>query len=73
LNWDNNWKIFASEIWPLYSVDNIGSYFENGKTEAILAKWGRKNTTTSQLLQVLVKMERYDIIIYFEEKYFSIK
>jgi hypothetical protein len=70
---DNNWKIFASEIWSLYSVDNIRSRFENGKTEAILAKWGRKNTTTSQLMQILLKMERHDIIIYLEEKYPSIK
>jgi hypothetical protein len=70
---ENNWKIFASEIWPSYSVDNIRDHLENGKTEAILAKWGRNNTTTSQLLQVLVKMERKDIIIYLEEKYPSIK
>jgi hypothetical protein len=54
-------------------VDKIRGRFENGKTEAILAKWGRKNTTTSQLLQVLIKMERQDIILYLEEKYPSIK
>jgi hypothetical protein len=38
LNLDNNWKIFASEIWPSYSVDDIRGCFENRKTEAILAK-----------------------------------
>jgi hypothetical protein len=54
LDLDNDWMKFASEIWPLYSLADIRSQFEEkGKTEAILTKWGRKNATTSQLLEVL--------------------
>jgi hypothetical protein len=64
---------FASEIWPLYSFPDIRYHFEEKKTEAILAKWGKKGATTSQLLQVLIQMKRIDIIIRLEKKYPSIK
>jgi hypothetical protein len=74
LNLDNEWMKFASEIWPLYSLYQIRGHFENkGKTEAILAKWGKEDATTSQLLQVLIQMERIDIIKDLKEKYPSIK
>jgi hypothetical protein len=73
LNLDNNWMNFASEIWPLYSLDDIRCRFEERKTEAILAKWGKKGATTSQFLQVLIQMKRNDIIINLKGKYPSVK
>jgi hypothetical protein len=73
LNLDNNWMKFASEIWLSYSLNDIRRRFEKRKTEAILAKWGKKGATTSQFLHVLIQMKRNDIIINLEEKYPSIK
>jgi hypothetical protein len=73
LNLDNNWMNFAAEIWPSYSLNDIRHRFEERKTEAILAKWGKKGATTSQFLQILFQMKRNDIIINLEVKYPSIK
>ena len=71
---DNNWKLFAAEVWPKYSEMDIRSYFEeSGKMAAILAKWGEEGATTSQLLQILKRIERNDVIQFLEDKYPSIR
>ena len=70
----NNWRQFATEVWQDYTEMDIRSRFEEkGKMEAILAKWGKKEATTSQLLQILTKIGREDVIAFVEEKYPSIR
>jgi hypothetical protein len=71
---DNNWKQFATEVWPTYREMDIKSRFEErGKMDAIMLKWGKKGATTSQLIQILVKIGRNDVVSSLEEKYPSIR
>jgi hypothetical protein len=65
----NNWMTIAAEIWPDYNLLNIRRYFEKGKMESILEKWGSEGATTSQLFEILIKVGRKDIIITLQEDY----
>jgi hypothetical protein len=66
---NNNWMAIAVEIWPDYSFLDIRRYFEEGKMQSILDKWGSEGATTSQLFEILIKVGRKDIIIALQKNY----
>ncbi len=70
---DNNWMLFAREVWPEYSELDIRSRFEEGRMKRILEKWGKEGATTLQLLQILIQIERNDVVLSLEEKFPSIR
>jgi len=51
----------------------IKSEFKEGKMSTILEKWGMKDATTTQLLQILNKINRKDLIDDLQKQFPSIK
>jgi len=68
-----NWKDFAAEAWPNMSMIDIMSRFEAGKMDAILEKMGYEGETTARLFQILVKVERRDVILELRKEYPSLR
>jgi len=65
----NDWKLFATEIWPEFTIVDQEIYSKNGKMEKVLKVWGSQGAKTSQLFDILNKLNRKDILIQLEEHY----
>jgi hypothetical protein len=70
MNLDNNWMLFAAELWPSFSKLELRINFEeSGRMEAVLRKWGSEGATTVGLFHMINKIGRKDLILYLQEKF----
>jgi len=65
----NDWKVFASEIWPQFTIVDQEIFSKNGKMEKVLKVWGSQGAKTSQLFNILNTLNRKDILIQLGEHY----
>ena len=68
-----NWKDFAAEAWPNMSMRDIISRFEAEKMESVLEQMGFECETTVKLFQILIKIERRDVIVDLQKEYPSLR
>jgi hypothetical protein len=79
INWmnyrktNNNWEELAMRIWPEMTDIDYGFFEENGKTKAILKRWGVEGGKTKDLLSILQDMDRKDVLVELEKQYPSIR
>ena len=59
---EGDWKEFASEIWPKVSLAKLEVKFHEDKIAAILREWGQEDGKTEELLKILQKMRRCDVL-----------
>ena len=59
-------------IWPKMTDIDCGFFEENGKTKAILERWGDEGGTTENLLSILRDMDRKDVLAELEKQYPSV-
>lgn len=69
----NDWSVFAAEIWTDIHITKMKFFQGGGKMKAVLEKWGSEGATTIQLLQILNKIQRMDVIFLLQEEHQSIK
>jgi hypothetical protein len=70
---ERDWKELASEIWPEMSLSKLKAKLRGDKIEAVLTKWGQEDGKTEELLKILQKMKRYNVLEQLQSIFSSIK
>ena len=64
----NNWKAFARQVWPKLREVDLEIRFEEGRMSKVLLEWGTELGKTADLLTILVKLQRWDVLEELEKE-----
>jgi hypothetical protein len=69
----NNWLAFATEVWPNNNKAQLEIKLKGGKMEKILEIWASEKGKTSDLVQILVKLKRNDVLAELKKEFPSFR
>jgi hypothetical protein len=72
LDQSNNWTSLVTEVWPLCTARDIKIKFKGGM-EKVLETWGSEGGKVEDLLHILMKLKRKDVLHELQTVYPSIR